>query len=782
MNNNNNFKHVAEFALRQAETLVRNWLPGGLTQGNEYSVLNPTRTDGRKGSFSINLQTGVWADFATEDKGGDLIALYAYLFNCSQKQALYAVAKAVGYCFQGSGQQNTSVTNNKGKWQALPFVPKGARAYPVTHFARGKPQYVWEYRNREGVLHGVVMCFQTPDGGKEIIPCVWAKHKEKEYYDWRWLSFLVPRPLYLATPKNECKPVLIVEGEKCADAAASITALNNRFDVVTWPGGCKAIDKADWSILKNRECIIWPDLDRKLDKAGRLLPAHKQPGMVAAFNIQKILADQGCSVQFVPVTDTVTSTKKAGWDIADAIEEGMPVTEILKLIDTSKAIPIQQNTAQKNNQNMLTDYDVELFVSRPNWVLDRGQPSGCLANVSEMLKKHRQWQGVLKYNEFSDEIDVCLPPPYAAASAPWKGQSWTNEDDVQTTIWLQQAGIPASISNVTPAIKTVAKMTPWHPIRKWLSSLKWDGKPRLNTWLTDYVGAASTCYTEAVASFFLIGMVKRVFEPGCKFDYALILEGPQGVGKSTVFSVLAGEWFSDAELDLYSKDSMTLLAGHWLHEFAELTSISKADQNKIKSFLTRQVDEYRPVYERRNVRVKRQIVFGGTTNEREYFDDPTGARRFWPVLCKSPLNIQGLKEAREQLFAEAYARYIEGERCYPTPTQQKEWFDPQQIRRQHADPLEELIREFIEEKQNSFNQEFTMNQLLKAVVNKDPSKWQKGLPVRIGKLLTRLGCVKEERRLQQQRHVYKPPKKTAIVTEDCGQHERGAVHEIPIEP
>jgi predicted P-loop ATPase len=304
-----------------------------------------------------------------------------------------------------------------------------------------------------------------------------------------------------------------------------------------------------------------------------------------------------------------------------------------------------------------------------------------------------------------------------------------------------------------------------------LEGLKWDGVSRIDSWLTQFASARDTEYTKAVSRFFLVGMVKRVFEPGCKFDYALIFEGLQGVGKSRFFAALGGQWFSDSDLDLNNKDSMAALAGNWLHEFAELSSFSRADQNKIKSFLSRQVDEYRPVYERRHVKVPRQIAFCGSTNEMEYFDDPTGARRFWPVKCTGRLDPEGLAAIRDQLFAEAYHLYLQGERCFPTPGQQASLFDPEQIRRQRSDPLEEPIRDFLQEKQDAVNEEFTMDQLLEKIFSGDRSKWAPTASVRVGKILARMGCSKVERRLSEHRHVYKPPKKSAMNTSDAQAHQ-----------
>lgn len=191
---------------------------------------------------------------------------------------------------------------------------------------------------------------------------------------------------------------------------------------------------------------------------------------------------------------------------------------------------------------------------------------------------------------------------------------------------------------------------------EWLSKLPlWDGTPRLARWLTTYLGAVDTPYTRLVSRLFIIGMIARALNPGVKFDYCIVLEGSQGIGKSEALRILGGKWFSDSAFDLSNRDAMAALRGKWLYEFSELGRITRADA-RTKSFIERTFDEFRPLYEKRPVRLYRQCVFVGTTNEYKWRMDDPDVRTFLPVHC-SRIDLAGLKADRKQLFSEALAAY-----------------------------------------------------------------------------------------------------------------------------
>ena len=197
-------------------------------------------------------------------------------------------------------------------------------------------------------------------------------------------------------------------------------------------------------------------------------------------------------------------------------------------------------------------------------------------------------------------------------------------------------------------------------MREYLNRLHWDGTPRLEGWTVTHLGAEDTPLNRAFGSLWMISAVARIMQPGSKADHMLILEGPQGAKKSTALAVLAGDgWFTDELAEIGSKDAALQMRGVWIIEIAELDAIGRAEVSRIKAFLSRTVDRYRPPYDRYVVDVPRQCVFAGSVNPDTYLRDETGNRRFWPVRC-GRIDLDALRRDRDQLWAEAVVRYREG--------------------------------------------------------------------------------------------------------------------------
>jgi predicted P-loop ATPase len=216
--------------------------------------------------------------------------------------------------------------------------------------------------------------------------------------------------------------------------------------------------------------------------------------------------------------------------------------------------------------------------------------------------------------------------------------------------------------NTRDAALTLGVENPFHPIRQYLDALHWDRTPRVDVWPTTYLGAEPTPLNKAIGRIVLLAGVRRIRRPGSKFDTIMVLEGPQGGGKSTAIKMLAGpENFSDQELlTLDAKAQMEALEGVWILEIAELEGISRADTAKVKAFASRSDDNARPAYARFKEKRPRQTIFIGTTNDDKYLRDMTGNRRFWPVKI-GQIDLEALARDRDQLWAEAAHLEAEGE-------------------------------------------------------------------------------------------------------------------------
>ena len=229
----------------------------------------------------------------------------------------------------------------------------------------------------------------------------------------------------------------------------------------------------------------------------------------------------------------------------------------------------------------------------------------------------------------------------------------------------------------------------------------------------------------------------RVYEPGVKADCCLILEGPQGIKKSTALRTVAGPYFTDEIGDLGSKDASMQVCGVWIIEIAELDSMSRAEASRVKSFMSRTIDRFRPPYGKRLIESPRQSVFAGTVNHGSYLRDETGGRRFWPIAC-TVIDIDALTRDRDQLWAEAVTRYKAGEPWYLTTASVISAAAEEQAARYSGDPWHEAVQQYVENCE-SHNDQITIKGVLTDCLKLELSRQTNGDMQRVGRCLSAMG-------------------------------------------
>ena len=243
-------------------------------------------------------------------------------------------------------------------------------------------------------------------------------------------------------------------------------------------------------------------------------------------------------------------------------------------------------------------------------------------------------------------------------------KQWTDDDDIYLQAWFHRYELKPSMEVVKYSARLSALRKDFHPVLDYLNSLQWDGTKRLDDLFVRYFNASNTDFSRIVGAKFLIGMVARAYSPGCKRDEMIVLEGEQGIRKSTALNIIAtDEYFSDSLPNLHDKDAAQHLQGLWLVEIAELAAMRRSDVEDVKRFTATRIDKFRPAYGHHVIESPRTAIFAATTNDDRYLKDHTGARRYWPIKC-GLIDTDGLQRDRDQLFAEAVQRYRANERYW----------------------------------------------------------------------------------------------------------------------
>lgn len=359
---------------------------------------------------------------------------------------------------------------------------------------------------------------------------------------------------------------------------------------------------------------------------------------------------------------------------------------------------------------VFSDEDLEDIEDDRRWMLEqldkteKGKLKNTITNAEILIKMDKRFDSVRK-NIMADQIEVGKELPWVRSEDK---NEWTDDDDSQLRKYLERFGL-FSKQNVMDALTVVAGNRAYHPVRDYLKSLPpWDGVERADRFFCTFLGAEDTPYVRAVTRKTLCGAVMRVFNPGCKFDTILVLNGGQGLGKSSCIHILSCGWFADSLkiADLQTKAAVENIQGVWLVEIAELTGLKKADVELVRSFVTRQDDYGRNAYGRRAVHKPRQCVFFGTTNAQEqgFLRDIDGNRRFWVIDVPDEGGERTTVGERadlfqdevDQIWAEIMVRVKDGEKLYLTDPDIIKEAENIQNRSIEADPRQCIIERYLE--------------------------------------------------------------------------------------
>lgn len=388
----------------------------------------------------------------------------------------------------------------------------------------------------------------------------------------------------------------------------------------------------------------------------------------------------------------------------DEVQEKVQEESLQKLLDNIHDFDAVYGKESKNAQNgpetedksgdSIEDEDFTKRLKRDK----KGAILKTIENIHLILTEDPNLKSKYHYDLFSEYMVVDEP-------LPWQGERecprlWNDTDDAGCRWYLESVYGITGKEKIMDALAIAFSENAVHPVKNYLEGLEWDGEKRLDTLLVDYFGAKDDIYTRHVTRKSLIAAVARIYEPGIKFDYMTILIGSQGIGKSTLLAKLGKDWFSDSLVEFSGKDAYEILQNSWIIEVGELSGFNRYEVNQIKQFLTKQKDDYRAAYARRKETHLRQCVIFGTTNEDTFLRDETGNRRFWPVPLEENYPTKDFfdeftDEIIDQIWAEAYQGYLNGESLFLEDPKAKQLAEIQQKLRTEVDPREGQIIEYL---------------------------------------------------------------------------------------
>lgn len=558
-------------------------------------------------------------------------------------------------------------------WNSI--APPAEDISPSSFIVSGiEPTSIYTYTAADGAPIGYVGRYDV-NGNEKLIPWSYGRVEGASIDHWETKPFSGESPIYglsKALEEGE-KQLIIVSDELNADAGEE---LHSSQIFISWFGGDK----------KSRS-INWTSLSVRSRKSAFLWPTNDDDGRESMRIAGESLFELGYDVKMI-VHD---AKRRSGWTLVDAVAEGVSIPSYIlnhaenllpseppDLVIPDEIPPQIPTISHFRSEVKILTSEVKILTKEvdeggadrwrmADWqnagmVISNGRPVPNISNIALVLDQ--LYSGLIWYDNFIEKIMTIT------SDGKWQ-REWIDADDVNLTIVMQRKiGIfRAERRTVSDAVKQHARKDMRNEVYKYIASLEHDGISRIEMFFIDACGTPDTPYFRAAGRNFFIGMVARAMMPGCKLDTMVVLEGPQGYFKSSLFEVLGGRWYCIMRESPISKDFEIAIRGKWLVEMAEMDAFGRAGITATKRTLSTNTDRYRQPYDTHAKDNPRKCIFGGTTNRDDWLSDETGARRFWPIPCQK-IDIEIVRSNRDQLFAEARELFGLGEKWWEMPEEE----------------------------------------------------------------------------------------------------------------
>lgn len=513
----------------------------------------------------------------------------------------------------------------------LSFADLNAQKTPGTAKAR-RIVKVYDYYDASGMLVHQTVRF-APKSFSQRRPD--PQHPGKFLWDLKTIEPVLYHLPAVIRAVSEGKPIYLVEGEKDADllAAEGFVATCNPMGAGKW--------QARYSdVLRNAHVVILAD--------------HDTPGQQHAKLVAQSLTGIAASIKVLDVFHTGTP----GSDIADWLAEGGTRAEFDAIVGEAPLYEQSSSGAPHLGWSVsgVNGATLTANTSPPSWlkglfVKKNNDLTQNVYNIMRVLENHERWH----------DPDAALWWDSVRGTPMCGPQEITDHMMIDIAAWFGEAmRLPITSPRLLEqCVIAHCKKNPRDLLQMWLNDLPpWDGTPRLKTWLSDITGIVQSDYVADTSRVLPVSMVARAIDPGCHYRFVVILEGPEAIGKSSLVRALASpEWFVELSIGLETKEAHMMLQGAWVAELADLDSMTKTEETRMKAFITMRQDSYIPKYSNFRQRTERRTIFVGTTNDETYLKGLSGNTRYLPLRLDTPIDLEQFLQMRTMLFAEALDYY-----------------------------------------------------------------------------------------------------------------------------